>query len=181
MARSRGGVGWITIEGLEWLGADLEHLAYPGLFLAINRALRGKGGRAMVEYMHMLEPERSGDLKRKTKIHAETHTSDVLVGYLGELSHGNKGGGRNQKGAWIESGVKPHDIVAKRNKQSGEFTAKRHSLFFGGTYTEKVHHPGFRGRKIAKKAMDATETTMLAAVVEEIDQITGSNASGRFS
>jgi hypothetical protein len=157
----------ITVEGLEKLGADLEALGRNKLPLAIRRALRGKGGEALAAEMRLRAPVRSGRLVAGIGIHvgarSRGHADDVEVGFVGDLSHGYRGGGRDQLGAWIESGVKPHTIEARNGG----------SLSIGNGQYERVEHPGFKGRKIASKSIAAAEWEVLAAVVDEIDMMIG--------
>jgi hypothetical protein len=168
--RMGGGLG-INIEGLEELGADLEKLGHNGLREAIRRSLKGDGGEALASQMRQRSPRRTGGLIAGIGIHEGARSrgpkDSVEVGYLGELSGGHNGGGRNQLGAWIESGTKPHEI---RAKDGG-------SLKFNGGQFEVVQHPGIRGRKIAAKSIRAAEWEVLADIVDQIDHMIGGDAA----
>jgi len=159
----------VDIDGLERWGADLKKLGRNQLPLAIRRALRGKGGEALVADMKSRAPFRTGRLHAGIGIHVGARSrgnfDDVEVGFVGNLSHGHKGGGRDQLGAWIESGVKPHTIEARDGG----------SLSIGSGQYERVEHPGFKGRKIASTAMGSAEWRVLAAIVDEIDLMIGGN------
>ena len=157
----------VTIDGLERWGADLEKLGRNQLPQAIRRALRGRGGEALADEMRSRAPRRTGRLIAGIGVHIGARTrggrDDVEVGYVGELSHGYRGGGRDQLGAWIESGVKPHMIEARDGG----------SLSIGGGQFERVMHPGFRGRKIAQVSMGAAEWRVLDSIVDEINLMIG--------
>lgn len=158
----------ITIDGLEKLGADLEALGSNKLPLAIYRALAGKGGEALATEMRQREPVVTGDLRSQTKVHDMGH-QQVRIGYLGQLSFGNRGGGRFQKGAWVESGTQPHDIIVGRG-HTGHFAK---ALAFNGVIVDKVSHPGARAQRIAAKSIRAAMWEVESAVVDEIDKLTG--------
>ena len=153
----------ITLDGLEEMGADLSRLGRNGIRDAINQSLRGEGGEALATEMKLRAPRRTGRLHSGIGVHvgarSKGHLSDVEVGYVGELSHGNKGGGRFQLGAWIESGTKPHEI---RARDGG-------SLVLGGNHFEKVDHPGSRPQRVASKSIRAAEWEVLADVVDKIN------------
>lgn len=109
----------------------------------------------------MRAPKKSGTLVGNIGIHDEG-TKGVMVGYLGALSHGNRGGGREQRGAWVESGTKPHPIRARRAD----------SLFFAGANIESVDHPGSRGQRVASKAMRAAEWEVLGDIADRLRRTT---------
>jgi hypothetical protein len=154
----------ISVEGLEAAGADMELVA-KNLPNAVRASLRGTGGKILAREMRMLAPSRTGNLRSNIRVHADG--DGVLVGYQGELAAGSKiVGARNQKGAWIESGTKPHPIRAR----------KARSLFFLGTTVEEVIHPGTRGKKIVPKAMKESEEYVLDDVARKLDEI-GSGGS----
>ncbi|MCU7917070.1 MAG: hypothetical protein KZQ95_01775 [Candidatus Thiodiazotropha sp. (ex Epidulcina cf. delphinae)] len=62
---------------------------------------------------------------------------------------------QNYKLNWLERGVRPHTIpdVGKTNRFRG-----RKVLKFGGGYAISVEHPGFSGRQIVWKALQATRS-----------------------
>jgi hypothetical protein len=162
----------VTAEGLEELGADMGRLKHPGLRNAILKSLRGAGGQALATEMRTRAPRRTGGLVDGIDVHSGTAGSkgadDVLVGYQGGLSGGNRGGGRFQLGAWIESGTAPHEIVPRDGG----------SLKFNGGSFERVMHPGIRGRRVAAKSMKAAEWEVMADIVDVIDGML-SGGSGR--
>lgn len=141
----------------------MQRLSPPGLRNAILKSLRGRGGQALATEMRIRAPHKSGGLIGGIDVHSGTAGSkgadDVLVGYQGGLSGGNRGGGRYQLGAWIESGTAPHEIVSRDGG----------SLKFNGGSFERVNHPGIRGRRIAAKSMKAAEWEVLADIVDVID------------
>lgn len=151
----------IDIDGLEEMGADLARLQPPGLRHAIRDSLRDPagGGGALVSEMRLRAPSRSGTLISGIDIH-NAPGDDVLVGYLGDHASGSHiANARDQRGAWVESGTRPHTIKAKRAE----------SLFFAGRNIESVEHPGSRPQKVAQKAMNSAEWEVLADVVDKID------------
>jgi hypothetical protein len=155
----------VDIDGLREWGAAVDQLKSGQLRHAVLDALRGAGGEAIVKSMHERIRSRTGTTKRYTKVHGTTgYQEDVEVGYKGPLSFGNKGGGRFNVGAWLESGTKAHII---RPRQRGG------SLFFSGSHVTEVQHPGQRGRKIAKTAIEMNEWRVLQSVTEEIDTMLG--------
>lgn len=159
MARKRS-IG-VTIEGLRELNAAIDALSSRELNHAIMDAVRGKGGREMAKTMRQLTPKRTGMTHRYTKVWDEGgYKDDVEIGYKGPLSFGNRGGGRFQVGAWLESGTKPHEIKAHRDK---------HGMFVKGKFVTHVNHPGIKGRKMAKRAMEMHEGRMLYHISRQID------------
>lgn len=159
ISRGRYGGMMISIEGLEAAGADMRNLE-KNLPHAVRASLRGTGGQILAREMRMLAPSRTGNLRSNIRVHGDG--DGVLVGYQGEAAAGSKiVGARNQKGAWIESGTKPHVIRAKRAK----------ALFFLGTAVEEVMHPGTKGKKIVPKAMRASEEYVLDDIARKLDSI----------
>lgn len=160
-----------SIEGLEELGADMGRLAHPGLRDAIRESLRGAGGEALAAEMRTRAPRRYGGLISGIGIHSGAAGSrsqdDVFVGYQGGLSGGNRGGGRFQLGAWIESGTKPHEI---RARDGGMLLGHR------GVYAERVSHPGTRGQRVAARSIRTAEWEVMADVVDKINQKVGGSA-----
>lgn len=164
MARSNG--LRISIDGLEELGADMARLSHPGLANAIRASLRGKGGEALATEMKTRAPRRTGTLISGIGVHGSAATGDdVEVGYLGALASGSSiVGAREQRGAWVESGTRPHEI---RPRDGGAL------MLPGGGMVEKVDHPGMRGQKIAAKSLKAAEWEVMADIVDQIDAIVG--------
>lgn len=138
----------IDIPQLEEMGADIGRLAHPGLRDAIRESLRGKGGEALATEMKLRAPVRTGGLVSQIAV-KDSGGGNVGVGYQGD----------DGLGTWIESGAKPHTIKAKR---------KGDSLFFHGSMIKSVEHPGFRGRWVAKKSLNAAEWEVLADIVDVI-------------
>jgi hypothetical protein len=160
----------IDIEGLEDLGVDLQRLQPPGLRHAIRDSLRDPagGGGALASEMRLRAPSRTGTLVGGIGIHNQAG-DDVLVGYLGALAGGAVANAREQRGAWVESGTRPHTIKAKRAE----------ALFFGGRTVEQVEHPGSRPQKVAQKSMNAAEWEVLADVADKIDaRLNGGTGGG---
>lgn len=62
---------------------------------------------------------------------------------------------QNYKLNWLERGVKPHDIpnVGKTNR-----FRNRKVLKFGGGYAISIEHPGFSGRQIIWKSLQAARS-----------------------
>lgn len=146
----------------------MGRLSHPGLRNAIRASLRGKGGEALAAEMRSRAPRRSGTLVAGIGVHGDSATGDdVQVGYLGALATGSAiAGAREQRGAWVESGTRPHEI----NPRDGG------SLHFNGGQFEHVQHPGMRGQKVAAKSIKAAEWEVMADIVDEIDNILGSAA-----
>lgn len=150
----------ISVERLSELGADLSRFE-DRLPTAIYYALKGEGGEALESNMKSKSPHKSGGLVAGIGIHSMG--SSVMVGYLGGISNTVTSNSRNQLGAWIESGTKPHTI---RAKDGG-------SLMIGGRFVEEVHHPGSGAQKIAQKSIRAAKWEVEAAIVDELDKIPG--------
>lgn len=161
MARARGFN--ITIDGLEELGADLARLERGGIRKAIHRSLSGAGGEALAAEMRMRVPVRTGGLKAGIGVHPGDLGDDVLVGYRGGFSGGAVVNAREQKGAWVESGTRPHMI---RARDGG-------ALAFNGGQWEQVMHPGQKGQRPARKAMNAAHWEVMADVVDQINIMIG--------
>lgn len=150
----------ISVEGLEAMGADMAKLE-KGLPFAIRASLRGAGGEALAAEMRLRAPRRTGNLVSNIRVHPDAG-GGALVGYQGEAAASSKiVGARNQKGAWVESGTKPHPIRAKKAK----------SLFFGGRAVEEVMHPGQKGQKIVPKAIRTAEWEVMADVVDKLNEV----------
>jgi len=166
MARSNG--LRITIDGLEELGADMGRLAHPGLRNAIRASLRGAGGEAIAAEMRMRAPRRSGTLVDGIGVHGNaSNGDDVEVGYRGALAGGsNIAGAREQRGAWVESGTRPHVIEPRDGG----------SLSFNGGQFEKVSHPGMRGQKVAAKSIKSAEWEVMADIADQINHALGGAA-----
>ena len=151
----------IQIDRLDELGADLDRLARGGLREAILRSLRGDGGKALAAEMRLRAPKRTGTLRDNIDVH-EMGGNQVLVGYLGaDVINASVRGAREQRGAWVESGTRPHTIKAKDGK----------GLFFGGRFVEEVHHPGSKGQGIARKSIRAAEWEVLADVADKVNEM----------
>ncbi|MEW8027846.1 MAG: hypothetical protein AB2806_08915 [Candidatus Thiodiazotropha sp.] len=61
---------------------------------------------------------------------------------------------QNYKLHWLEQGVKAHDIP---NVSKGRSTFKaRKTLMIGGAFRKTVTHPGFAGRQLVWKSLQAT-------------------------
>lgn len=156
----------ISIEKLGELGADLERLSGNQLREALRAALRGDGGEALASEMKRRAPVRTGGLVSRIGVHtsgAGFGRDEVRVGYLGALSGGNKGGGRNQLGAWVESGTNPHKIRAPRG----------HAMSVNGQWLTEVDHPGARAHRVASRSLTAARWEVESAVVDEIDKMLG--------
>jgi hypothetical protein len=160
ITRSRFGGFAIDIEGLERLGADLEHLGRDGIKKAIRRSLRGAGGEALAAEQRLRAPVGRGGLVAGIGVHQDGLGGDVLVGYRGDLP----------KGEWAESGVKPHLIQPKVTRRGGQRSG---ALSFDGGAWANALHPGYRGKKVAARSMKAAEWEVLADVVDEINRETG--------
>lgn len=144
------------------MGANLSQLQHPGLRNAIRASLRGAGGEALSAEMRLRAPSRTGALRAGISVHAAPG-DDVLVGYQGGLSGGSVVNGREQRGAWVESGTRPHVIKARPG----------HSLNFNGGSFQQVNHPGQRGQRVALKSMRSAEWEVMADVVDQINIMTG--------
>ena len=154
----------LSAEGLTELGADLDKLGKK-LPLAIRNALKGEGGEAIISNMRQMMPRKTGRLQSGLGITEDPKSRAVYVGYLGPLSGGNRGGGRDQLGTWIESGTKPHEIKAEAGK----------SLLIAGSGqpVSSVNHPGIKARRIGRKSIRMSMWEVEASVVDEIGKING--------
>lgn len=164
----------IDIVGLERL-VEATGLTAAHLKLAVQEALRGEAGKLLVNEMKARTPMGPGSFGGHTRDDEKVRDlglrGGVLVGYQGQLSGGNRGGGRLQKGAWLESGTKPHKIEAKREGSGkGGFTT-RHALKINGVYRESVQHHGSRALKIADKSLKAAKWDIEDAIVERINEM----------
>jgi hypothetical protein len=161
LSRGRYGGLFVDVDGLGELGADLTNFE-KRLPMALRLSLQGDGGDTLVDEMKRRAPKgKTGELHRNIRKHNDGN--DVRVGYQGELSHGNRGGGRFQKGAWIESGTRPHEIRARTRGGS--------LLIAGGRNVEVVQHPGSRKYKVADKSLRAVEWAMMSDVVQKLNDI----------
>jgi hypothetical protein len=102
-------------------------------------------------------------------VHQAGAGADVEVGYKGEETGSSIANSREQRGAWVESGTKPHLIQTKRKGGKKAITVD------GGAYAN-AFHPGYRGKGVAKKAIAASSWEVLADVVDQIDRIIGGRA-----
>lgn len=153
----------VSIDGLDELGADIARLGHNGLREAIRRSLRGAGGEALASEMRLRAPRKTGTLRDNIDVHGGAG-DDVTVGYQGAMvTNAAVQGAREQRGAWVESGTRPHTIKA-RNKAS---------LFFAGRAIEEVQHPGSKGQGVARKSIRAAEWEVLADIVDQIDTMVG--------
>lgn len=155
----------LSADGLQELGADLDKLG-KHLPLAIRNALKGEGGEAIISNMRQMMPGKPGGrLQSGLGITEDPKTKAIYVGYLGPLSGGNKGGGRDQLGTWIESGTKPHEIKAEAGK----------SLLIAGSGqpVSSVNHPGIKPRRIGRKSIRMSMWEVEASIVDEINKING--------
>lgn len=149
----------IEVEGLREMGADLREFERR-LPLAIKASLRGEGGRALATEMKMRAPSRSGILR--SGIGVFTDGDGAMIGYQGAAAkYSNIAGARDQRGAWVESGTKPHTI---RARDGG-------AMLLGGKFVEEVHHPGSRGQGVAQKAIRTAKWEVLADVVDKLERI----------
>ncbi len=173
MARRGNGLR-IDIEGLEALGADMGRLAHPGLAQAIRASLRGAGGEALASEMRMRAPSRTGTLISGIGVHGSAmRGDDVEVGYKGALADGGATWNAfEQRGAWVESGTRPHMIEpkVKNGKQS------KHAIVVDGHPFANAVHPGQRGQKVAAKSIKSAEWEVMADIVDQIDNILGGAA-----
>lgn len=162
----------IDITGIEGLSRTLG-LTAEQMREAVRRGLAGDGGEALAIEMRSRTPRgpgghhyyhqgfRSwGHTRDDIRVHDEG-AKGVYVGYQGALSFGNKGGGRLQKGAWLESGTKPHTIRAKRFRR----------LYIAGHYVKSVEHPGSRPQRIAQKSLRATKWEVESGIIDEINKM----------
>jgi hypothetical protein len=176
IGRMGGGLA-IDIEGLKELGADLEMLGKNGLREAMRRSLRGPGGEALAAEMRGRVPIDSGRLRSRIGVHDGTrfersHDDDVLVGY--DQS--------DNRGAWVETGVKSHLIETKINttsirsgrlghRKTIRISQDKSALSFNGEAWANVYHPGYRGKKVAQRSMAAASWEVLADIVDQVDGI----------
>lgn len=171
----------IDIEGIEALSTSLG-LNAQQMNHAVQKALAGPGGEDLAADMRSRTPVGTGSFGAHTrddiKVRDEGLRKGVLVGYQGQLSGGNKGGGRLQKGAWLESGTKPHVIHTKRNKGGAgnlqSFTSAK-AMRFNGVFTETVHHPGTKAQWIAKKSLKSARSSVESAIVDELNIMAAAN------
>lgn len=165
----------IDIEGIEGLAQTLG-LTARDLNHAVQKALAGEGGDALMREMRSRTPVGKGSFGSHTRDDIDVHNlgwgKGVKVGYQGGLSGGNNGGGRLQKGAWLESGTKPHEINVNSDKRSGRFTSAK-ALRFNGVSRDRVQHPGTRGLKIAAKSMKSAKWEVEASIVDELNIMAG--------
>ncbi|MBV2138578.1 MAG: hypothetical protein KUF79_17360 [Candidatus Thiodiazotropha sp. (ex Ctena orbiculata)] len=63
---------------------------------------------------------------------------------------------QNYKLHWLERGVKPHDIPDV-SKGWSTFRARK-MLMIGGAFRKTVEHPGFSGRQLVWKSLQATRS-----------------------
>jgi hypothetical protein len=157
----------IDVAGLAEMGADLQRLAPPGLRHVVRDSLRGTGGEALAAEMRNRAPRRTGHLHDNINVHNQPG-DDVLVGYQGGFSGGAVVNAREQRGAWVESGTRPHKIKAKRAE----------ALFFAGRAVEEVVHPGMRGQGVARKSIKAAEWEVMADIVDKIDKRLAGGSGG---
>jgi hypothetical protein len=149
----------IDVDGLRELGADLREFERR-LPLAIRASLRGDGGGALATEMKMRAPSRSGTLRSGIGVYVDG--DGAMVGYRGAAAKfSGVAGARDQRGAWVESGTKPHTIRAKNGG----------ALLLGGKFVEEVHHPGSRGQGVAQKSIRSAKWEVLADVVDQLDRI----------
>lgn len=174
MARSRSNGLRIDIDGLEALGADMGRLSHPGLANAIRASLRGAGGEALALEMKQRAPVRTGTLLSGIGVHGAAATGDdVEIGYLGALASGSHiVGAREQRGAWVESGTRPH-LIQPKEKDGVQRSA---ALAIHGEFYANALHPGTRGQKVAAKSIKAAEWEVMADIVDHIDHILGGAA-----
>jgi hypothetical protein len=172
----------IDIEGLEGLTQTLG-LTARDLNNAVQTALRGRAGEALAAEMKSRTPIGKGSFGSHTRddidVHDKGPAGGVLVGYQGGLSGGHNGGGRLQKGAWLESGIQPHEISVnvdtKAGGQFGRSYSTKRALKFNGVVRDTVKHPGSRPQKIADKSMKSAKEEVLDWIVDEINDMAGRN------
>ena len=153
--------------------AELESLARSvgltdkQLNHAIQDALKGDAGRLLLREIKGRTPigpgKTGGHTRSNERIEDRGRAEGVFVGYIGELNEGAVQGSRNQKGAWLESGTKPHTIKPRHREG-------RHGLLFGGRFVEAVEHPGAKPLRIVQKSLRAAKQGIESAVLVEIDK-----------
>lgn len=183
IGRGRYGGLMIEVEGLEEYSDAINRISREGLRRAIRASLRGAGGEALASEMRAKSPKRSGGLVAGISVHAVAG-DDVLVGYQGGVAKTSLiVGAREQRGVWVESGVKPHTIQPKQKRSGrlnlrGKFeetsvTQKRQALSIDGGVYSAAYHPGYRGRKVAQKSMRSAEWEVLADIADKITEELG--------
>lgn len=96
----------------------------------------------------------SGQLAEGLKVGTRARGSTVSANLKAKGPHGFLG-------PWIEFGVKPHIIAAKKGG----------SLFLGyGVFAKVAQHPGFKGRGFMRNALDARAQAAVIAAAEYMKQ-----------
>ena len=89
----------------------------------------------------------TGAMQRAIVAKMRERGGDEAVAYMAvdlkKLSKRDKGGKIIPYPYFVESGVRPHAITAKAGG----------SLFYKGTFRERVKHPGFRGRQFFRRGV----------------------------
>jgi hypothetical protein len=154
-SRGRGGGFFIDIDGADEMIRSLN-LALPQLQQMARNVARGEAGRSIVQMLKASVPVKTGELRSGIAMHDMGDSGGVKLGYIGALSRGNNGGGRFQKGTWVESGTKPHTI---------------HDVKFNGRFYSEVHHPGQKGKGIARRTLYASRSTIERGMMLECQKM----------
>ena len=140
----------VNLKGAKEVQQFLQQLPVKVERNILRSALRA-GAKVMADEAKQNVPVDDGDLQRSIRVSTRARKGTVYA-YA-------KAGGKNVYWHnWVEFGTAAHLIKGKNGK----------SLFFNGTFTKSVSHPGAKPKPFMRPALDAKASEAINAVGRQI-------------